>query len=261
MQEAADDALPPPEQQCLERSEVAAIETELLEVTPHLMEQLSDLFEQLKELGLTTRLSISEFATRQSAMADHLCKRALAGNSEDYGSLDVVVNAAALVTRLQLVGRATSAAPHSSSAREPIAKRARKEPWLGDAAAKIASARALDALPQHLADEGSRIQLGHDEITPLKGADVQSWIDSCRVWCIMNGIVNHEDNPMVLKKVCRPTPPCTHLRPHPLTATPPSTGYDPDGRAVQGLPARGGGDLFVAHFFVCGSFAFVLCFS
>ena len=213
MDEPADaraDELPPPQQGL---SEIDAVEAELRKVTPHLATELSNLFEVLKGYGLTTRLVIAEFAKTRAPLAELLCKSALAGPDGDEAGVKVLIGAAALLSRLGQVG-ATSEAPRGSSACElPVAKRA-KEAWLGDGVEpKLGPASALSALPQHLVEEAERIRQGRDESRPLTVPDGQSWVDSCRVWAILNGIVNHEDAPGVLHKVRRPTHP-TYLRPH-----------------------------------------------
>ena len=216
MEGANDGEWPPPQQQGFEMAEIDVVEAEMRQVTPLLASELSDLFEELKEHGLTTRRLIAEFAKTHTAVAELLCKKALAGEDGENGGIHVMIGAAALLSRLGQVGAATStAAPRGSSAwSEPATKRPKKEAWFGAAVVpKLGPASALVALPQHLAEEAKRIQLGHDESRPLTTTDAQSWVDSCRLWVIKHGIVNHEDVPGVLHKVRRPTHP-THLRPH-----------------------------------------------
>mgnify|MGYP001173568457 CR=1 FL=1 len=207
----ATDGLPPP-QPGFAMAEIDAIEAELCEVTPHIAVQLSNLFDMLKDFGLTTRHLIAQYVATQPATAEFLCKSALAGAAGDCAGVDVTIAATALVTRLGQVDK-TSTAPRGSSAGEPTAKRPKKEAWLGGVEPTLGPASALVALPPHLVEEAARIQQGRDQSRPLTVADAQSWVDSCRLWSIKNGIVNHEDQPGVLKKVCRPTHPA-YLRPH-----------------------------------------------
>ena len=131
MDEPADvgaDELPPPQQGL---SEIDAVEAELRKVTPHLATELSNLFEELKGFGLTTRLVIAEFAKTRAHMAELLCRSALAGPDGDEGGIKVLIGAAALLSRLGQVG-ATSEAPRGSSAcKLPVAKRAKKEAMAG----------------------------------------------------------------------------------------------------------------------------------
>ena len=202
--------------------------------TPLWMNQILQVFKTFRQEQLTSKKLLADFARSDMPLFRGAIDQAFGVEGGDFGSRSLA--AGALCARLVDMCSEGERPPRGTLDGEEVAAKRRKGngggggsskgPFL-NAAPKIASAADLQELPHHLLREAKHLNIGRGPMHPLKAADLQPFVDSCRVWIVLQGIVNHEDHARILKKVAHPTlkppGPPTHKprRNSPLPVPPP----------------------------------------